>query len=72
MPQILRNGVVLAVSDEDKKIASYHEKFLNTEFALDKNSLFQTDIIRGVPRLIRKEFFRESVSLMKNGRLQDD
>ena len=65
--RILRNDdVVLAVSDEDKKIASCHEKFLNTEFAWDKNSLSQADIISGLPRLIHKEMVRASVSVMKN------
>ena len=39
--QCIGNDGVLAVRDEDMKIAlkSYHEKLLNTEFVSDKNTL---------------------------------
>ena len=68
-PKVLTNDdVVFAVSDEDKEIASSHQKFLNTEFAWDKNSLSQADIASGVPCLIHKEMVRESVNVMKNGK----
>ena len=65
---IIDDGV-LAVSDEDKKIAwrSYHKKLLNTEFAWDMNSLFQGYTVTGVSRLINKVMVRESMSKMKNG-----
>ena len=45
--QWIRNGDgLLTVSYEDKKGAwkRYHEKFLNTEFACDRNSFSQADI----------------------------
>lgn len=41
---------MLAVSDEDRKIAqkSYHEKLSKTEFDWDRNDLFKADIISSV------------------------
>ena len=59
---------VLVVSTEDKKITckSYHEKFLNSEFACHKNSLSQADTIFGVPPLMDKDMVvTESTSKMK-------
>ena len=43
--ECIRNGDVLAVSDEDKKIAwkSYHKNLLKTEFAWNSNILSQAD-----------------------------
>ena len=61
---------VLAVGDEDKKIAwkSYHEKLLNTEFVLDRNSLSHTDTVGGVTSLKNKKMVRESITKAKNGK----
>ena len=61
---------MLAVSDEDKKIAwkSYHEKLLNTDFVLDRNSLSHTDTVGGVTSLKNKEMVRESILKAKNGK----
>ena len=53
--QCIRNDDnVLAVSDEDKKIAwkSYYENLLNTEFVWDRNNLSQADPVSAVPPLI--------------------
>ena len=68
--QCIRNNVILAVSEEDKKIAlkCYHEKLLNTEFALDKNSLSQANPANRVLLITDKEKDRQSISKMKNGK----
>ena len=59
---------VSAVTYEDKKIAwkSYHEKLLNTDFAWDKNILFQVDTVSSVLHFIDKDMIRKSISQMKN------
>ena len=69
--QCIRNDDgLLAVSDEDKKIAwkSYHEKLLNTEFAWNNNSLFQVYKVSSILWLIDKSIIRESISKIKNGK----
>ena len=69
--QCIRNDDgVLAVSDADKKIAwtSYHNKLLNTQFALENNSLFQAGTVSIVLCLIDWRIIRDSVSNMKNGK----
>ena len=50
---------------EEKK-RTYHEKLLNTEFAWDRNSLFQADTITIIPYSIDKDMVRESISKKKN------
>ena len=50
--------------DEEKKRAweIYHEKLSNSEFAWDRNSLSQADIINSIPCSIDKDMVRESIS----------
>ena len=55
--QCVRNDLgVLAVSEEDKKVAweSYYENLLNTEFDWDRNSLSQVDPVSSAAILIDK------------------
>ena len=71
MSTCIRNGDgVLAVTDEDKKIAwkIYHEKFLNTELAWDGKSLYQVDTVSPVPHLIDKDMVGSSLNKVKNGK----
>ena len=51
------DGSKLAVSNGDQKIVSksYHEKHLNAEIALNRQSLSQADIIGNVLHLIDKD-----------------
>ena len=51
---------MLAVSDEDKKIAckNYREDILNTEFALDRNCLSQANGVSEIHLLINKFMVR--------------
>ena len=67
---IRNNGGVVAVSDEDKKIAweSYHEKFPSIVFVWYINSLSQAHTVSGATCLIDKDLVRKSVSKMKNGK----
>ena len=66
--EIVDDNGLLAVSDEDKKIIwkSYHEKLLNTEFALERNSLSQADVLSSGPLFLEKDMAIESVSKMEN------
>ena len=51
--QCLRNGdVVVAVSDEDNKIAwrSYHKNLQKKEFEWDRNSLSEADAVSNASR----------------------
>lgn len=50
--QCKNNDGVLAVGDEDKKMAqeSYHEKLLNTEFVWDRNYLPEADKVTSLHR----------------------
>ena len=41
---------------------------MNTAFLWDKNSLFQTDTVSGIPHLIDKNMITESISKMENGK----
>ena len=69
--QYIRNDDgVLVVSDKNEKMTckSYHEKLLITEFAQDRNRLFQTDIVSYVPHLIDKDMVRKPISKIKNGK----
>ena len=61
---------ILAVSNEDKKIAciSYHEKLLNKGLACDRNSLCNADIVSCVTDLTNKNMSRECISKTKNGK----
>ena len=55
--QCIRNDDgLLAVTDEDKKVA------------WDRNSLSQADTVSGVPHLIDNDMVRESISNTKNGK----
>ena len=51
------------LSDEDEKttLKSYHEKFLNTEFALYKYRLSEAGRVRGSYRMIMKGEIIETV-----------
>ena len=69
--QCVRNDLgVLAVSEEDKKVAwkSYYESLLNTEFDWDRNSLSQVDPVSSAPILIDRSMVRKAVRKMKNGK----
>ena len=67
---IINDDDALPVIDEDKKIAqkSCRKKFLNTEFARDRNILSQADTVCDEPRLIDKDVVIELISKMKNGK----
>ena len=64
---------VMAVSDAYKKMAgkSYNEKFSNTQFAWDRNSLSKADTVSGIPCLIEKGMVRESLTKLRNGKAAD-
>ena len=67
-----RNDDVLAVSDEDKKIAwkSYHKNLLKTEFAWNSNILSQADTVRYSwwCTLLNRQRQGLRVNKMKNGK----
>ena len=69
--QCIRNDDgVLAVSDEDQKIAwkNYHEVLLITTFAWDRNSLSSADATCGISCLIGKGMVIGSVSKINSGK----
>ena len=62
---------ILTVTDDDKKIGWTSLSWEDFEqFSRDKNSLFRTDTVSGVPwsRLIDKDMVRESISKINNGK----
>ena len=64
--RILLMGKIFIHEEKKRTWKTYHEKLLNTEFAWDRNSLFQADTITIIPYSIDKDMVRESISKKKN------
>ena len=64
--RILLMGKIFIHEEKKRTWKTYHEKLLNTEFAWDRNSLFQADTITIIPYSIGKDMVRESISKKKN------
>ena len=64
--RILLMGKIFIHEEKKRTWKTYHEKLLNTEFAWDRNSLFQADTITIIPHSIDKDMVRESISKKKN------
>ena len=64
--RILLMGKIFIHEEKKRTWKTYHEKLLNTEFAWDRNSLFQADTITIISYSIDKDMVRESISKKKN------
>ena len=64
--RILLMGKIFIHEEKKRTWKTYHEKLLNTEFAWDRNSLFQADTITIIPYSIDKDMVRESISKKRN------
>lgn len=53
------------IRNDDGVLSVSNEKLLNTKFALDRNSLSQSDTVSSVAHLIDKGMVRKSISIMK-------